>query len=104
MEYSSGANKKKVLLLKDEDIEYRDGFLYHSSGFTDIRIKQQSEDGVEHSISGAFAAQGSYTLDLQQCYVPAKHMQSRKRRSMSEEMDLDLTEEDLKVNIDLGKN
>lgn len=102
-EYASGANKKHVQFLKEEDIEYRDGFLYHSSGFTEITIKGQTRDESQHSVSESFAAQGSYTLDLLQCYVPAKHTQSRKRRSMSEEMDRDLTEEDLKVHIDRGK-
>ena len=102
--YSSEANKKKVQLLKDEDIEYRDGLLFHSSGKTDVKIKGKSHNNTEHSISEAFEAEGSYTLDLQQCLVPAKHVLSRKRRSLSEKMDQDLSEEYLKVHYDKCKN
>ena len=99
--YSSGTKKKNIKLLKDEDIEYRDGLLYHSSGSTMLHIKQK-EDGtaVENSISEAFAAEGSYTLDLQQCYIQTKHMQSRRRRSVSEEMRKDSMEEDIKAHYD----
>ena len=104
IEYSSGANKKNVKLMKDEEIEYRNGFLYHSSGTTEIKLKGSNEDEnlVEHSISEAFVAQGSYSLDLQQCSLD-RRVQSRQRRSVSEEMNKDLTEEGLKVYKDQGE-
>ena len=87
IDYSTGAKKKNIKLLKDEDIEYRDGFLYHSSGSTVLHIKQgQNAKTAEKSVAEAFAAEGSYTLDLEHCYVPAKHVQSRHRRSVDEEI------------------
>lgn len=101
--YSSEASKKNIKLLKVEDIEYRDGFLFHSSGSTDIKINVQDDNEADHSISEAFEAEGSYTLDLQQCFAPSKHMHSRKRRSISEKMDQDMLEEDLKVHYDRCK-
>ena len=41
---------------------------------------KQKEDGTaeENSVSKAFVTEGSYILDLQQCYVPAKYIQSRR--------------------------
>ena len=104
IDYSTGAKKKDVKLLKDEDIEYRDGFLYHSSGNTVLRIKHgQNAKAVEKSVTEAFAAEGSFTLDLEHCYVPAKHVQSRHRRSVDEEMQKDSTEEDIKIHYNKSK-
>ena len=101
IDYSTGAKKKSIKLLKDEDIEYRDGFLYHSSGSTTLRIKQgQNAKTVEKSVSEAFAAEGSFALDLEHCYVPAKHVQSRRRRSVNEGMQIDSIEEDIKAHYD----
>ena len=104
IDYSTGAKKKNIKLLKDEDIEYRDGFLYHSSGSTVLRIKQgQNAKAVEKSVAEAFIAEGSFILDLEHCYVPAKHVQSRRRRSVDEEMQKDSTEEDIKVHYNKSK-
>ena len=104
IEYSTGAKKKNIKLLKDEDIEYRDGFLYHSSGSTVLRIKQgQNAEAAEKSVAEAFAAEGSFTLDLEHCYIPAKHVQSRRRRSVNEEMQKDSTEEDINAHYDKCK-
>ena len=102
--YSSGVNGKRVKLSKDEEIEYRNGFLYHSSGTTEIKMKGQNEDEVEHSISEAFVAQGSYTLDLKHCSVIEKHTQTRRRRRTSEDMNKNLMEEGLKVQRDQGES
>ena len=104
IEYSTGAKKKNIKLLKDEDIEYRDGFLYHSAGSTMLRIKEgQDPKTVEKSVSEAFVAEGSFTLDLEHCYVPAKHVQSRRRRSVNKEMQKDSKEEDIKTHYDKCK-
>ena len=101
IDYSSGAKKKNIKLMKDEDIEYRDGFLYHSSGSTVLRIKQGQNAGVvEKSVAEAFTAEGSYTLDLEHCYIPAKHVQSRRKRSVDEEMQKESAEEDIKTHYD----
>ena len=68
IDYSTGAKKKNIKLLKDEDIEYRDGFLYHSAGSTVLRIKEgQDAKEVEKSVAEAFVAEGSFTLDLEHC-------------------------------------
>ena len=104
IDYSTGAKKKNIKLLKDEDIEYRDGFLYHSAGSIVLRIKEgQDPKAVEKSVAEAFVAEGSFTLDLEHCYVPTKHVQSRRRRSVSEEMQKDSKEEDIQTHYDKCK-
>ena len=82
IDYSTGAKKRDIQLTKDEDIEYRDGILYHSSGDTLIKIKnkkyvQEPPDEHQNSFSDAFSAHGSFTLDLQQCYIQPKKRQNQ---------------------------
>ena len=45
-------------------------------------------------------SEGSYSLELQQSFVPPKHTQNRRRRSVNEDMEKGLTEEDLKAYYD----
>ena len=108
IDYSTGARKRDIQLTKDEDIEYRDGVLYHSSGDTSFKIKnknsvEEPQDTQEMLFSGAFSARGSYTLDLQQCYVEQKQDKSRRRRSLYERMNENMREEGLKVNFNRSK-
>lgn len=103
--YPSGAKEKSIDLLKDEDIEFRNGALYHSSGHTQLSIKQgQKTDTTERSLSEAFTAEGSFTLDLKHCSIPAKHVLGRRRRNVNEKMNRDTKEEDIKVSYDKCKN
>ena len=81
-EYSTDIQPRDIQLTKDEDIEYRSGTLYSSSGTTFVEIltfsqgtQQQSADEEEPSNltdSNMFTANGSYTLDRMQCYILSK--------------------------------
>jgi len=42
-EYSTGARVKDVQLEKEEDIEYRSGHLYHSSGSTTVKMAKPQQ-------------------------------------------------------------
>ena len=92
-EYSTGARVKDVQLEKEEDIEYRSGHLYHSSGSTTVKlVKPQQRFSGRHTTlqdgplnEGLFSANGSYVLDLLRCYtVPSTA--KRGRRSASKPM------------------
>ena len=81
-EYSTDAQPRDIQLTKDEDIEYRSGTLYSSSGTTFVEIltfsqgrQQQLDDEEEPSNltdSNMFTVNGSYTLDRMQCYTLSK--------------------------------
>ena len=81
-EYSTDAQPRDIQLIKDEDIEYRSGTLYSSSGTTFVEIltfsqgrQQQLADEEEPSNltdSNTFTVNGSYTLDRMQCYTLSK--------------------------------
>ena len=106
IDYSTGAKKTDIELRKDEDIEYRDGILYHSSGDASLKLKHKSniEDVQEEkTLSDAFSAHGSYTLNLQQCYVQRKKDKIRQRRSLMRQMSEDMKEEALKINFNMSK-
>ena len=81
-EYSTDAQPRDIQLTKDEDIEYRSGTLYSSSGTTFVEILTFSQ-GTQHQLadeeepsnltdSNMFTANGSYTLDRMQCYTLSK--------------------------------
>ena len=81
-EYSTDVQPRDIQLTKDEDIEYRSGTLYSSSGTTFVEIltfsqgtQQQLADEEEPSNltdSNTFTVNGSYTLDRMQCYTLSK--------------------------------
>ena len=101
--YSSGAKKNRFHLVKDEDVDYRQGTMQHSSGSILVEPQNiQNEGKKEMSVSKALSSRGSYTMDLQQCYTPAKHRQSRQRRGLNRKMRTIIIEEDLKAKIDTG--
>ena len=104
IEYSTGARKRDIKLNKEEDIEYRDGYLYHSSGDTSLKFKTRSSDESQHSLSDAFSARGSYTLDLEECYVQSEKDKTRQRRSLNDRMTENMKEEGLKVNYNMSKH
>ena len=88
-EYSTGAHVKHVQLEKEEDIEYRSGNLYHSSGSTTIKmVKPQERFASELQDSPLneelFYANGSYVLHQLHCYrVPSN---KRGKRSIRKTM------------------
>ena len=85
-EYSTGIHVKHVQLQKEEDIEYRSGYLYHSSGSTTVKMvkpsqrfaSKQEDDSLTEDL---FSANGSYVLDLVHCYtVPSNTKGKRSAR------------------------
>ena len=107
--YSTGARKRDIQLNKEEDIEYRDGILQHSSGDTSFKIQNKNEIEVswsdqEKDLSDALSAHGSYHLDLQQCYTPTKHERARRKRSLKDQMNQNrMFEEKLTANFNISK-
>ena len=85
--YSTGARVKEVQLEKEEDIEYRSGHLYHSSGSATVKMaKPQQRFSGRHTTlqegplnEDLLTANGSYVLDLLRCYkVPSTAKQGRR--------------------------
>ena len=90
--YSSEAAKQRdVKLSKEEDVEYRSGSLYSSSGASSVKIvskRQQQEMVVEEDQpdnlfkSDTLTVSGSYKLKRIRCYLlSGKKIFQRKRRS-----------------------
>ena len=85
--YSTGARVKDVQLEKEEDIEYRSGHLYHSSGSTTVKMaKPQQRFSGRHTTlqegplnEDLLTANGSYVLDQLHCYtVPSTVKRGRR--------------------------
>ena len=81
-EYSTDVQPRDIQLTKDEDIEYRSGTLYSSSGTTFVEILTFSQGRQQHLADeeepsnltdpNTFTVNGSYTLDRMQCYTLSK--------------------------------
>ena len=99
-EYSTGIHVKHVQLQKEEDIEYRSGYLHHSSGSTTVKMVKPSQRFASKQEEGPlneelFSANGSYTLDLVNCTVPSD---TKGKRSVRKPM----IRGSLKVVVDKG--
>ena len=94
-EYSTGVRVKDVQLEKEADIEYRSGHLYHSSGSMTVKlVKPRQRLSGRHTIPSLqdgplnekmISANGSYELDLLDCYSvlsPAKRRRRSDRKPM----------------------
>jgi hypothetical protein len=109
IDYSTGARKRDIQLRKEEDIEYRNGVLHHSSGDTRFKVKgktsiEETQSGQEKKFSDAFSAHGSYALDLQQCYTPTKQDGARRKRSLDDVMNQNrISEERLTAKFNISK-
>ena len=82
--YSTGARVKEMQLEKEEDVEYRSGHLYHSSGSTTVKIAKRFSSRHKTLQEGSLnedllTANGSYALDLLRCYtVPSTAKRGRR--------------------------
>ena len=82
--YSTGARVKEMQLEKEEDVEYRSGHLYHSSGSTTVKIAKRFSSRHTTLQEGSLnedllTANGSYALDLLRCYtVPSTAKRGRR--------------------------
>ena len=106
-EYPGENQAQDIHLTKDEDIEYRSGILYSSSGTTFVQVltlpqgkQQQLADGEEPlSNPNTFSANGSYTLDRMRCYTLSRSAAAPKnRRNVN-----NLVETSLRATIDKRK-
>ena len=108
-EYSTDVQPRDIQFTKDEDIEYRSGTLYSSSGTTSVEIltfsqgkQQQLADEDEPSNltdSNTFIVNGSYTLDRMQCYTLSKSAASQRNGRSVDNM----VETSLKATVDKRK-
>ena len=109
IDYSTGARKRDIQLRKEEDIEYRNGILQHSSGDTSFKI--QNKNGIkepqhtqEKEFSDVFSAHGSYTLDLQRCHTLTRKDGARRKRSLISQMNRNrISEERLTASFNISK-
>ena len=88
-EYSTGAHVKHVQLQKEDDIEYRSGYLYRSSGSTTVKMVKPQERFASKLQEGPlneelFSANGSYVLDQLHCHTVQST--ERGRRSARKQM------------------
>ena len=96
---ASGIGKRKVRFSKDEDIEYRDGVLQRSSGRAEVKMsKEVLTQQEDRSLSEGFAATGSFTLELEQCYVPSGSTLADRRQRLRESMGREMSEGSLRAN------
>ena len=107
MEYPMHVPPRDVQLIKEDDIEYRDGRLVKSNGTTRVSVDQPTsyddispdEDG-ETDYPNVFNVSGSYTMKLKACkFVPQA---TRRRRSFAQRnLDSDSSsEENLMASFD----
>ena len=102
---ASGVGKRKVKFSKDEDIEYRDGVLRRSSGRAEVKMAKEvliQQEG--RRLSEGFAATGSFTLELEQCYVPSGNMLQQRRMALREVMGREISEGSLRANNGMCKS
>ena len=102
---ASEVGKRKIKFLKDEDIEYRDGVLRRSSGRAEVKMAKEviiQQEG--RRLSEGFSATGSYTLELEQCYIPSGNMLQQRRMALREVIGREMSEESLRANNGMCKS
>lgn len=90
---------------QDEEIQYRSGRLERSSGNTTIHLVNNSHsdsDGL--SLSRAFAASGSYSMELQTCRKLSQYTYAARKKRILSEMGQDPKEGDLKAMINKSEH
>lgn len=91
---------------QDEEVQYRSGRLERSSGNASFHLVKNSEADEEPSpmsLSQAFAATGSYTMELQACRKLSKDAFAVRKRRIMSAISQSLSEESLKANLDKSK-
>ena len=95
-QYSIDAPAEDIDTSKDEEVEYESGKLKRSSGNATFHLLNDSLNEVESdfSLTQAFSASGSYSLELQECNninsyayrVQKKKVMSEMRKSKEEDL------------------
>ena len=99
---ASGVGKRKIKFSKDEDIEYRDGVLHRSSGRAEVKMMKEvviQQEG--RRLSEGFSATGSFTLELEQCYIPSGNILQQRRERLAE---VEMSEGSLRANDGMCKS
>ena len=107
MEYPMHTPPRDVQLVKEEDIEYRDGRLVRSNGTTRVSLDQPTsyddispDEDTETDYPDVFTVSGLYTMKLKACrFVP----QAARRRRSSAQRNLESdssSEENLMASFD----
>ena len=101
-ELSSEDSMEDIDTAQDEEIQYRSGRLERSSGNTMIHLVNESDtvpvDTV--SISQAFSAAGSYSMELKSCRTIDPYMFDIQKNNIQSEMKNNSMEEGLKAKVD----
>ena len=90
LEYSSGVHTRDVQLREEDDIEYRDGRLFRSSGNMylsvdkEIHSSGQGSGGMDE-FADVVTARGSFNMELNECRTvwPTR----RRRRAVQQHLD-----------------
>jgi hypothetical protein len=105
-EYSSEEPSDDIDTEQDEDVQYRSGRLERSSGNTTLRLVNDTNSDIDDdpgiSLSEAFAASGSYQMELRSCRKLSEYQYVVQKRRMLSEMG-NIEEENLKANLDKSK-
>ena len=111
IEYTMHIPRRKVQLVEEEDIEYRDGRLYKSNGTMHLSVDQampitdrEEDNSIEdEDCPDVFNAYGSFTMELKVCRLVGRT--SRKsRRAVQQSLTSDTSsEESLLASFDQSK-
>ena len=88
MEYPMHVSPRDIQLVKEEDVEYREGRLFKSNGTTHVSLNQKFADNSPTSDTPGddpdidmFTYDGSFSMELQVCRLVPQA--ARKRRTIS---------------------
>ena len=95
MEYPTHVSPQDVLLVKEEDVEYRDGKLTKSNGTTRISLGRNtsSELGEDSNNTGIFTFDGSFSMELRACRL-IPHTTRRRREAVRRSLASDQSSEE----------
>lgn len=103
-EYASEEPSEDVETAQDEEIQYQSGRMERSSGNTSVYLVNNSNSDLDSiSLSQAFAASGSYKMELQTCRRVSKYAYGVQKRRIWSEIGRGSKEEDLKATFDKSK-
>lgn len=105
-EYSTEETSEDIDTAQDEEVQYRSGRLERSSGNATVHLVNNSNSNIDLdsvSLSQAFAASGSYRMELRTCRKLGKYAYGVQKRRILSEMGQSSNEEDLKATIDKSK-
>ena len=99
---------KDIDTAQDEEVQYRGGRMEQSSGNTSFHLVETSDPADDDelppvSLSQAFAAAGSYRMELKVCRKLSQDTFAVRKRRIMSDIDQSLGAENLKATIDRSK-